>query len=68
MKEIKAYVKLSVLDSVVAGLKEAGCPCMTIVDVSGLGEVWSGPWWIRSCRITPVASGIPPSTFVVQQG
>jgi len=39
MKEIKAYVKLSALEKVVAALKDAGFCCMSIIDVSGLGAL-----------------------------
>lgn len=39
MKEIKAYVKISVVEDVVAALKEAGFRCMSIIDVSGLGNL-----------------------------
>ena len=39
MKEIKAYIKISSVENVVAGLKNAGFCCMSIIDVSGLGNL-----------------------------
>jgi len=39
MKEIKAYIKITSLENVVAGLKNAGLCCMSIIDVSGLGPL-----------------------------
>jgi len=39
MKEIKAYVKITALEKVVASLKDAGFCCMSIIDVSGLGAL-----------------------------
>lgn len=39
MKEIKAYVKISALERVVAALKDGGFCCMSIIDVSGLGAL-----------------------------
>jgi nitrogen regulatory protein P-II 1 len=38
MKEIKAYIRPERVDNVVRDLEAAGFCCMTIVDVSGLGE------------------------------
>jgi nitrogen regulatory protein P-II 1 len=39
MKEIKAYVKISVVEDVIADLKGAGFRSMSIIDVSGLGNL-----------------------------
>jgi len=37
VKEIKAYVRVRILERVVSALEEAGFCCMTIIDVSALG-------------------------------
>ena len=39
MKEVKAYVRLTSLEEVVAALRQAGYCCMSIIDVSGLGNL-----------------------------
>ncbi|MEO8167567.1 MAG: P-II family nitrogen regulator [bacterium] len=39
MKEIKAFVRVTLLEEVVAGLSQAGFCCMSIIDVSGLGNL-----------------------------
>lgn len=38
MKEIKAYIRPERVDNVVRALEESGFCCMTIVNVSGLGQ------------------------------
>ena len=43
MKEIKAYVKIKAIENVVWELKNAGLNCMTIIDVSGLGDLLIDP-------------------------
>ncbi len=58
MKEIKAYVKTSVLENVVAGLKESGCSCMTIVDVSGLGNFMDPEQWKYSMEVVEKTSKV----------
>ena len=45
MKEIKAYVRITTLGEVVQGLRAAGFPCMTIIDVSGLGNLVDPKQW-----------------------
>jgi len=39
VKEIKAYIKITSVEDVAAGLKSAGFCCMSIIDVSGLGNL-----------------------------
>lgn len=39
MKEIKAYLRISEVHDVVSSLEVAGFCCMTIMDVSGLGNL-----------------------------
>lgn len=39
MKEIKAYVRITLLEEIVGALRQAGFCCMSIVDVSGLGNL-----------------------------
>ena len=39
MKEVKAYVRLTSLEEVVAALRQAGFCCMSVIDVSGLGNL-----------------------------
>lgn len=39
MKEIKAYVRVSIVEQVVRALEEAGFCSMTIIDVSVLGKL-----------------------------
>lgn len=39
MREIKAYIKITAVENVVAGLKSGGFCCMSIIDVSGLGSL-----------------------------
>ena len=58
MKEVKAYVKTSVLENVVAGLKESGCSCMTIVDVSGLGNFMDPEQWKYSMEVVEKTSRV----------
>ena len=38
MKEIKAYVRVSEVQEIVSELESGGFCCMTIIDVSGLGN------------------------------
>lgn len=42
MKEIKAYIRPSMADRVIAALELAGVPGMTIIDVATLGK-WGDP-------------------------
>ena len=58
MKEIKAYVKIEVLQKVVAGLKQAGFCCMTIVDVSGLGNYKNPEDWKYSMEFVEKMSKV----------
>jgi nitrogen regulatory protein P-II 1 len=39
MKEVKAYVRVSVVQEVVSALERAGFCCMTLIDVSALGNL-----------------------------
>lgn len=39
MKEIKAYVRIRIVEQVVRALEEAGYHNLTIIDVSGLGRL-----------------------------
>ncbi len=39
MKEIKAYVRVRIVEEVVRALEEAGFCCMTVIDVSALGHL-----------------------------
>ncbi|NIR51719.1 P-II family nitrogen regulator [candidate division KSB1 bacterium] len=39
MKEVKAYVRIRMVDQVVRALEEAGFDRMTIIDVSALGKL-----------------------------
>ncbi|MFQ5707859.1 MAG: P-II family nitrogen regulator [bacterium] len=39
MKEIKAYVRVRIVEKVVRALEEAGFCCMTVIDVSALGHL-----------------------------
>ena len=39
MKEIKAYVRVTIVQEVVNALEQAGFCCMTIIDVSALGNL-----------------------------
>ncbi len=39
MKEIKAYVRVRLVEKVVRALEEAGFCCMTVIDVSALGHL-----------------------------
>jgi nitrogen regulatory protein P-II 1 len=39
MKEVKAYVRVTLLEEVVSALRQAGLCCMSIIDVSGLGNL-----------------------------
>ncbi len=45
MKEIKAYVRISIVQEVVVALKREGFCCMTIIDVSGLGSLIDPEDW-----------------------
>ncbi len=45
MKEIKAYVRIAVLGDVVQALRGGGFRCMTIIDVSGLGNLVDPNEW-----------------------
>ena len=56
MKEIKAYVKLSRLEDVVSGLKDSGFCCMTIIDVSGLGNYRNPEDWKYSIEFVEKTS------------
>ncbi len=38
MKEIKAYVRMSIVHKVIDALKRKGYCCMTVIDVSGIGQ------------------------------
>jgi nitrogen regulatory protein P-II 1 len=58
MKEIKAYVKLSELERVVSGLKQAGFCCMSIIDVAGLGNYRDPENWKYSMEFVEKMSKV----------
>ncbi len=39
MKEVKAYVRIRIIEKVVTALEDAGFCCMTVIDVSTLGHL-----------------------------
>lgn len=39
MKEVKAYVRVRIVEKVVSALEDAGFCCMTVIDVSALGHL-----------------------------
>jgi len=45
MKEVKAYVRVTVVQYVVDALERAGYCCMTIIDVSALGSMVDAKAW-----------------------
>ena len=68
MKEIKAYVKLSVLEEVVSALKHAGFCCMTIVDVAGLGNFINPDEWKYSMEFVEKSSKLAKIELGVRDG
>lgn len=58
MKEVKAYVKLAVLEDVVSGLNLAGFCCMSIIDVSGLGNFMDPEHWKYSLEFVEKMSKV----------
>jgi nitrogen regulatory protein P-II 1 len=58
MKEIKAYVKTAALEDVVTALKGAGFSSMTIIDVSGLGNLIDPEQWKYSMEFVEKMSKI----------
>jgi len=67
MKEIKAYVKISVLQDVVAELKRAGFCCMTIIDVAGLGELIDKKDWKYSLEFVEKTSKVAKLELVCSE-
>lgn len=58
MKEVKAYVKIAALEEVVAGLNQAGFCCMSIIDVSGLGNFMDPEHWKYSVEFVEKMSKV----------
>jgi nitrogen regulatory protein P-II 1 len=58
MKEIKAYVKITALEEVVSALKHAGFCCMSIIDISGLGNLIDPEQWKYSMEFVQKMSKV----------
>jgi nitrogen regulatory protein PII len=58
MKEVKAYVKIASLEDVVSGLHQAGFCCMSIIDVSGLGNYMDPERWKYSMEFVEKMSKV----------
>lgn len=67
MKEIKAYIKISVLQDVVAELNRAGFCCMTIIDVAGLGELIDPKDWKYSLEFVEKTSKVAKIELVCSE-
>jgi nitrogen regulatory protein P-II 1 len=67
MKEIKAYVNISVLQDVVAELKRAGFCCMTIIDVAGLGGLIDPKDWKYSLQFVEKTSKVAKLELVCSE-